>query len=51
MKINMILTSIIIGIAAGSQPIVGFNYGARNYDRVKQTLKIVLTLKINKLYS
>lgn len=44
MKINQILSSIIIGVAAGSQPIVGFNYGARNYDRVKKTLKIVLTL-------
>lgn len=44
MKINQILNGIIIGIAAGSQPIVGFNYGAKKYDRVKQTLKIVLTL-------
>jgi putative MATE family efflux protein len=42
MKINQILSSIIIGIAAGSQPIVGFNYGARKYKRVKETIKIVL---------
>lgn len=42
MKINQILSSIIIGIAAGSQPIVGFNYGARKYKRVKGTIKIVL---------
>ncbi len=42
MKISQILNSIIIGIAAGSQPIFGYNYGARKYDRVKQTLKIVL---------
>ena len=42
MKINQILNSIIIGIAAGSQPIFGYNYGAKKYDRVKQTLKIVL---------
>ena len=47
MKINQILSSIVIGIAAGSQPIVVFNYGARNYDRVKQTLKIVLTLSLS----
>lgn len=46
MKINMILTSIIIGIAAGSQPIVGYNYGAKKYDRVKQTLKMVMLLSI-----
>lgn len=44
MKINMILTSIIIGIAVGSQPIVGYNYGAKQYNRVKQTLKWVLLL-------
>lgn len=42
MKINQILSSIIIGIAAGSQPIVGYNYGAKKYTRVKKTLKIVL---------
>ena len=42
MKINQILNSIIIGIAAGSQPIIGYNYGAKKYDRVKKTLKIVL---------
>lgn len=46
MKISQILNSIIIGIAAGSQPIVGFNYGARKFDRVKETLKIVLGLSI-----
>lgn len=42
MKISQILNSIIIGISAGSQPIFGYNYGARKFDRVKQTLKIVL---------
>lgn len=46
MKINQILNSIIIGIAAGSQPIVGFNYGAGKYDRVKETLKKVITLSV-----
>lgn len=44
MKVNMILISIIIGISAGSQPIVGYNYGAKKYDRVKKTLKYVLLL-------
>ena len=42
MKISQILNSIIIGIAAGSQPIFGYNYGAKKYNRVKQALKIVL---------
>lgn len=46
MKINQILTSIIVGIAVGSQPILGYNYGAKKYDRVKSTLKRVLLLGV-----
>ena len=46
MKINQILSSIIIGIAVGIQPIVGYNYGARKFDRVKQSIKIVLILSV-----
>lgn len=42
MKISQILNSIIIGLAAGAQPIIGYNYGAEKYDRVKKTLKTVL---------
>ena len=42
MKISQILNSIIIGIAAGAQPILGYNYGAGKHDRVKKTLKAVL---------
>lgn len=46
MKISQILNSIIIGIAAGAQPIVGYNYGAGKYNRVKKTLKTVLGLSL-----
>lgn len=46
MKISQILNSIIIGIAAGSQPIFGYNYGARKFDRVKQALKMVLGMSV-----
>ena len=46
MKINQILNSIIIGIATGAQPILGYNYGAGKYDRVKKTLKAVLGLSL-----
>ena len=46
MKINQILNSVVIGVAAGSQPIVGFNYGARKYDRVKKTLKYSLIIGV-----
>ena len=46
MKISQILNSIIIGIAAGAQPILGYNYGAGNFERVKKTLKMVLSLSV-----
>ena len=42
MKISQILNSIIIGIAVGAQPIFGYNYGAKNFERVKKVLKYVL---------
>lgn len=37
MKVNQIINSIVIGLAAGSQPIIGFNFGAKKYDRVLKT--------------
>jgi len=46
MKVNQILTSIILGISVGSQPILGYNYGAEKYDRVKSTLKRMLVLGV-----
>lgn len=42
MKTNAILLSVIIGISQGSQPIVGFNYGARQYDRVRKTYRLAI---------
>lgn len=42
MKVNQILISILVGIAAGSQPIIGYNYGSGNYGRVKKTLGIAV---------
>ena len=37
MKVNQIVNSIVIGLAAGAQPIIGFNFGAKKYERVLQT--------------
>lgn len=46
MKVSQILNSIIIGITVGAQPIFGYNYGARRFDRVKDTLKLVLRTSV-----
>lgn len=46
MKTNAILLAVIIGISQGSQPIIGFNYGARQYDRVRRTYKLAVTANL-----
>ena len=46
MKINQILNSIIVGITVGTQPIFGYNYGAKKFDRVKEALKKVLGISV-----
>ncbi|MBQ6406771.1 MAG: MATE family efflux transporter [Butyrivibrio sp.] len=42
MKVFQIVVSICIGIAAGSQPIVGYNYGAGQYRRVKELFTTII---------
>lgn len=42
-KVNMVFLAICIGISQGAQPIWGFNYGARKFDRVRQTYKYSAT--------
>ena len=38
-KVNAFVMAFAIGIAQGCQPILGFNYGAQLYSRVRDTLK------------
>lgn len=42
MKVFQIVVSVCIGIAAGSQPIIGYNYGAGEYKRVKQLFSAII---------
>lgn len=42
MKLFQIVLNIAIGIAAGAQPIVGYNYGARQFGRVQELLKLII---------
>ncbi|TDT51960.1 MATE family efflux transporter [Fonticella tunisiensis] len=41
-SITMLILMPIFGINQGSQPIIGFNYGAQKYDRVKKALKLAI---------
>lgn len=42
MKVFQIVVSIVVGIAAGSQPIVGYNYGAGHYGRVRKIFRTMM---------
>lgn len=44
MKIFGIVVSIVIGISLGGQPIIGFNMGAGNTERVKKTILLITKL-------
>ena len=41
-KVNMIFMSFVIGISQGTQPVIGFNYGAKKYARVGKTYLLAL---------
>ena len=41
-KVNMIFMSFVIGISQGTQPVIGFNYGAKKYARVRKTYLLAL---------
>lgn len=45
-KLNSILAAFAVGLAQGCQPIWGFNMGAKNYQRVKETYKKALTVAL-----
>ena len=48
MKLFQIVLNIAIGIAAGAQPIVGYNYGAKKFRRVRELLVLIVILIFNK---
>ena len=40
MKVSMLFFSVAMGISSASRPILGFNYGAEKFDRVKKTFRL-----------
>ena len=46
MKVNAIMLAVIIGINQGSQPIIGFNYGARQFRRVRDIYRLSITYNL-----
>ena len=47
-RTTMFFVMIVFGVTQGMQPILGFNYGANNWTRVKQTLRkgVIIGLSI-----
>lgn len=43
-KISSIFNSVIFGISQSTQPILGYNYGAGNLERVKATFRKAVTI-------
>jgi putative MATE family efflux protein len=41
-SIAMLILMPIFGVNQGAQPIIGYNYGAKNYDRVRKTIKLAI---------
>lgn len=46
-RILILFAMVVIGLTQGMQPIVGYNFGARRFDRVQQTLKKALLAAVS----
>lgn len=46
MKVNQILMGVIVGIGTGSQPVLGYNYGAGKYGRVRQAFRFSMSIAL-----
>lgn len=45
-KVFTVVINLVVGIVLGCQPIIGYNIGAKNYARVRQLYKSILTCTI-----
>lgn len=46
MKANMLVVMLQIGLGQGVQPLIGYCYGARNYDRMKKCLRFSMACNV-----
>lgn len=45
-KVFTVVINLVVGIVLGCQPIISYNFGAKNYDRVKLIYRYILTSTI-----
>ncbi len=46
LKVNMIVMLIMVGFAFGAQPLLGYNYGANNRERLRGVLKFDILVQL-----
>ncbi len=46
LKVNMIVMLIMVGFAFGAQPLLGYNYGANNRERLRDILKFDVLVQL-----
>jgi putative MATE family efflux protein len=46
MKVFQLVVSVVVGIAAGCQPIVGYNYGAGKMERVRELFRKMMLAEV-----
>lgn len=44
-KIYMVVMMVMVGFAFGAQPLIGYTYGAKNWDRLRATLRYDLKIE------
>ena len=42
----LLFVVVVIGLTQGMQPVVGYNFGARHFERVQKTLKKVIRIAV-----
>lgn len=47
MKVFGIVIALVVGTSIGGQPIIGFNYGAGNKKRVKETFNLIIRTNLS----
>ncbi|MCR4823137.1 MAG: MATE family efflux transporter [Treponema sp.] len=46
MKANMLVIFVQLGVAMGCQPLIGYNFGAKNFNRMKSSMKFAMLCNI-----
>lgn len=46
-SVMQVIATVTQGVTKGTQPIIGYNYGAKNYARVRKTFKLLLTVCVS----